>query len=148
VPTLAAHTSTPSACWLCLWDSYGWLHGSPSVTLMRNHGSIPSRRRSLPGAGGTPGPASGPGVSVVRRCVDASTPARLDRPRRLLGSPVTQPVLAQDHAWCVASEIDRCCTLVAGTAALAQALMGDRRPTAWRVHPTDPIALDSDHLNT
>jgi hypothetical protein len=39
--TLADHTSTPSSCWFCLWDGYGWLHGSPSVAIMSNHGSIP-----------------------------------------------------------------------------------------------------------
>jgi hypothetical protein len=39
--TLAEHTSTPSSCWFCLWDGYGWLHGSPSVAIMGHHGSIP-----------------------------------------------------------------------------------------------------------
>ena len=38
---LARHTSTPESCWLCLWDGHGWLHGSPSVAIMSNHGSIP-----------------------------------------------------------------------------------------------------------
>jgi hypothetical protein len=54
----------------------------------------------------------------------------------------------QDHAWCVASEIDLFCTLVAGSEALALALMDDRRLEAWRVQPTDPIAFDSDQINT
>jgi len=38
--TLAEHTSTPSSCWFCLWDGYGWLHGSPSVGVMGDRGSI------------------------------------------------------------------------------------------------------------
>lgn len=38
---LAQHTSTPASCWLCLWDGYGWLHGSPSVAIMGRRGSIP-----------------------------------------------------------------------------------------------------------
>jgi hypothetical protein len=45
---LAQHTSSPASCWLCLWDGYGWVHGSPSVAIMGRHGSIPSHRRSLP----------------------------------------------------------------------------------------------------
>src|SRR5215211_5224880 len=32
--TLAEHTSTPRSCWFCLWDGYGWLHGSPSIAIM------------------------------------------------------------------------------------------------------------------
>jgi hypothetical protein len=93
--TLAEHTSTPSSCWFCLWDGYGWLHGSPSVAIMSNHGSIPVPA-GVPcrGAGGTPRPTSEPGLPAVRRSVDGSTPARLDRPLRLLLPPVTQPVLA------------------------------------------------------
>src|SRR6266540_3907868 len=38
--TLAAHTSTAASCWFCLWDGYGWLHGSPSVAIMGPRGSI------------------------------------------------------------------------------------------------------------
>ena len=45
-----------------------------------------------------------------------------------------------DHAGCVASEIDLFCTLVAGSEALARALVDDPRLEAWRVHPADPIA--------
>jgi len=54
----------------------------------------------------------------------------------------------QDHAWWVASEIDLLCTLVAGSEALAQALVADPRLEAWRVRPADPIAFDSDQINT
>jgi hypothetical protein len=54
----------------------------------------------------------------------------------------------QDHAWCVASEIDLFCTLVAGSDELAGALVDDPRLEAWRVQPDDPIAFDSDQANT
>jgi hypothetical protein len=54
----------------------------------------------------------------------------------------------QDHAWCVATEIDLFCTLVAGSEALAQVLVGDPRLEVWRVQPADPIAFDSDQINT
>jgi hypothetical protein len=54
----------------------------------------------------------------------------------------------QDHTWCVASEIDLFCTLVAGSDALAEALVSDPRLEAWRVQPADPIAFDSDQINT
>jgi hypothetical protein len=53
-----------------------------------------------------------------------------------------------DHAWCVASEIDLFCTLVAGLEELAEVLVGDPRLEAWRVRPANPIAFDSDQINT
>jgi hypothetical protein len=48
----------------------------------------------------------------------------------------------------VASEIDLFCTLVAGSEALAHALVDDPHLEAWRIHPADPIAFDSDSINT
>jgi hypothetical protein len=45
-------------------------------------------------------------------------------------------------------EIDLFCTLVAGSEDLAEALVGDPRFEAWRVDPADPIAFDSDRINT
>jgi hypothetical protein len=32
--TLAAHTSTEAMCYFCLWDGYGWLHGSSAVQIL------------------------------------------------------------------------------------------------------------------
>jgi len=82
------------------------------------------------------------------------SPVRWRQPPTLAGptlaacsSPSHQPVLAQDRAWCVASEIDLFCALVAGSQALAAALLGDPRLEAWRVQPADPIAFDSDQIN-
>jgi hypothetical protein len=125
--TLAEHTSTPRSCWFCLWDGYGWLHGSPSVAIMGNHGSIPV-------------PPAFP--------AEVLEGSRVRLPGRdyllLAGSLVAAPQLGwadpygfsfpqspnlfwpTDQAWCVASEIDLCCTLVAGSDALAGALVGDR----------------------
>jgi hypothetical protein len=53
----------------------------------------------------------------------------------------------EDHAWCVASEVDLSCTLVAGSELLAETLMADPRLETWRVEPDDPITFDSDHVN-
>jgi hypothetical protein len=52
-----------------------------------------------------------------------------------------------DHAWCVATEIDLFCTLVAGPEALADALLSEPRLEAWRVDPGDPVTYDSDLVN-
>ena len=52
-----------------------------------------------------------------------------------------------DHAWCVASDIDLLCTLVAGSSGLAEDLMVEPRLEAWRVFADDPVHADSDEIN-
>ena len=147
--TLAEHTSTPEACWFCLWNGYGWLHGSPSVGILGCRGPIP-----VPPAF----PAEvleGPRVRLPGRDYLLFT-GPLAAASQLgwtdpFGSFLPQsPNLfwPQDHAWCVASEIDLLCTLVAGSDDLAEALVGDPRLEAWRVQPADPIAFNSDQINT
>ena len=48
----------------------------------------------------------------------------------------------------MASEIDLFCTLVGGSDDLAEALIADPRLDTWPVQPDDPIAFDSDQINT
>ena len=50
----------------------------------------------------------------------------------------------RDRAWCVASEIDLFCTLVAGSNALAEKLIANPRLEVWRVFADDPVRWDSD----
>jgi hypothetical protein len=53
----------------------------------------------------------------------------------------------QDHAWCVASEIDLFCTLVAGSNELAESLIANSRLEVWRALADDPVGADSDEEN-
>jgi hypothetical protein len=140
--TLAEHTSTPDSCWFCLWDGYGWLHGSPSVAIIGPGGSIPVPP-ALPAE-----VLDGPRVRLPGRdyLLFAGPLAAVSElgwtdPYGLFLPQSPNLFWPQDHAWCVASEIDLFCTLVAGSAALAEALVGDPRLEAWRVQPADPIAF-------
>jgi hypothetical protein len=147
--TLAQHTSTPTSCWFCLWDGYGWLHGSPSAAILGRHGPIP-----VPPAF----PAEvldGPHVRLPSRDYLLFAGPLAAAPQLGWTDPYgsffpQSPNLfwPHDHAWCVASEIDLFCTLVAGSDELAEALVTNPRLEAWRVHPADPIAFDSDQINT
>jgi hypothetical protein len=146
---LAEHTATAAACWFCLWDGYGWLHGSPSVAIMGRRGSIP-----VPPAF----PAEvldGPRVRLPGRDyllfagpLAAAPELGWTDPHGFFWPQSPNLFWPRDHAWCVASEIDLFCTLVAGSEALAQALVDDPRLEAWRVESADPIAFDSDQINT
>jgi hypothetical protein len=146
---LAEHTSTPHACWFCLWDGYGWLHGSPSVVSFGPSGSVPvppafpdevlhGPRVRLPGREYL----LFAGPLAAARELGWTDPYGLFLPQ----SP--NLFWPHDRAWCVACEIDLFCTLVAGSQALAAALLGDPRLEAWRVQPADPITFDSDQINT
>jgi hypothetical protein len=146
---LAQHTSTPSSCWLCLWDGYGWLQGSPSVAILGTHGPIP-----VPPAfpaevlGGPRVRLPGRDYLLLAGPLAAAPQLGWTDPYGFLFPQSPNLFWPHDHAWCVASEIDLFCTLVARSEALAQALMDDRRLEAWRVQPADPIAFDSDQINT
>jgi hypothetical protein len=153
--TLTRHTSTPARCWFCLWEGYGWLHGSPGVAKMT---LVPAGRRAP-----TPQPVPPAFPAEVLNGPKVHRP--LDRGYLLFEGPVSaagelghrigkrfwpqSPNLfwPQDHAWCVATEIDLYCTVVAGSEHLAQELVTDPRLEAWRVQPSDSITYDSDLVN-
>ncbi len=148
--TLGQHTATPSACFFCLWDGYGWLHGSPAVERLAQ---VPIEHS----ASRPPRPIP-PSLSAQQR---RGTRIRLPNRDYLLftgaldaapnlGFTVDGRVYGQspnlfwpsDHAWCVASEIDLTYTLVAGSQSLAAALAADPRLQAARVSPNDTLTFD------
>ena len=53
----------------------------------------------------------------------------------------------QDHSWCIATEIDWDSTLVAGTADLAAALLGDDRLEAHEIGYEDDLSWFGDRVN-
>jgi hypothetical protein len=161
---LDKRTSTPDSCWFCLWDGYGWLHDSGVSTVeSRPAGAFARPPSTLAGA------THSASLSPVLRAAIPNAP-RVSLPYRdylLFEGPLEaatelgwimpgggfvpqSPNLfwPHDHAWCVASEIDLFCTLVAGSNALAEDLLADPRLEGWRVFAADPVSADSDHKNT
>jgi hypothetical protein len=159
---LAQHTSTPDSCWFCLWEGYGWLHDSSASTVEFNPaGALVAPESTC--AGGTHS-----WVSPILNAAVLDAP-RLHLPNRdylLFEGPlerasdfgwnmpggrfvIQSPNLfwPNDHAWCVASEIDLVCTLVGGSDAMVKTLLGDPRLEGYRVFAEDPIAADSDEEN-
>ena len=153
--TLAVHTDTPACCWFCLWDGYGWLHGSPAVTRLT---ICDDDRPVLPPQPVPPALSlevlHGPRVHLPHRDYILFEGVLEAAPE--LGYAIGDTVFPQspnlfwpqDHAWCVASEIDLFCTLVAGSESLAAALLTDPRLDVWRIDPEDSIAFDGDQINT
>jgi hypothetical protein len=161
---LAGHTAGKDSCWFCLWEGYGfwesydWLRGGSAASslIFTAAGNTANDAGVLPVAPSRlPGPLPGARVSLPNRNyllfegpLDAATEFGWTMPG---GSFVPQsPNLfwPHDHSWCVASEIDLFCTLVAGSETLAETLLADKRLEAWRVFPGDPVSWDSDKINT
>jgi hypothetical protein len=140
--TLARHTTTPAACWFCLWDGYGWLHGSPAVGMLTSRGAGPPVPPALP-----PEVLGGPRVRLPGRDYLLFTGPLAAAPELGWDGPdgwflPQSPNLfwPEDRAWCVATEIDLPFTLVAGSTALVSELVADRRLDTHRVSSGDPLA--------
>lgn len=135
---LARHTVAPERCRFCLWDGYGSPFGTERST----------------------------GVGAPRINFDA----RVELPQRnyvLFEGPLEaaheighwptknwflphSPNLfwPDDESWCVATEIDLFCTYVGGSRVLIDELLADERLEVWKAHLDDPVAHDSDVLNS
>jgi hypothetical protein len=151
---LAAHTGTPGDCWFCLWHGYGWLHdtGTSHIEFAPAGGRIDSASSSplVPAAWQNP-----PCVHLPQRDyilfqgpLEAATELGWNMPGGGFVPQSPNLFWPNDHAWCVASEIDLFCTLVAGSNSLAESLLADPRLEVWRVFPGDSVTADSDDINT
>ncbi len=149
---LHQHTTTADACWFCIWDGYGWAHSSTASMIFHRTGAPPPT---------PPSPkkylryevAAAPRVSLSSReylLFEGPLDAAMDTDWSPSGSIVPHsPNLfwPQDHAWCVASEIDLYTTFVAGSQELADTLVANPALEAWQVEPTDSVTSDGDRMN-
>jgi hypothetical protein len=160
---LAQHITTPDSCWFCLWDGYGWLHeGRTTMVEFTAKGAFEASPQAVARTADSV-PLS-PLAAALKNMPLVHLP---NRNYLLLEGPLgaaaelgwympggyfvpQSPNLfwPQDHAWCVASEIDLQCTLVAGSDALAERLVADPRLEACRVFAEDPVSRDSDDKNS
>ncbi len=160
---LAEHTTTRESCFFCLWDGHGWLPDkatgdglvfTPSTEELKNTPTTPLDPSPVP----PPFPrelGKQPKIDFLFRSyflfegpLGAANQFgwRLTEDCFMTESP--NLFWSEDHAWCVASEIDLFCTLVAGSEALVEAILADPRLETWRVFPYDPVTYDSDKINT
>lgn len=127
---LGSHTST-SDTWFCLWEGYGWA----DATLSREHLDAPRLRH--------------PGRDYVMFGGPLTAATELGWRPRPSWFEAQSPNLfwPDDRAWCVATEIDFDTTLVAGEAALIDALVKTPSLEAWRIESDTSLAADADLIN-
>jgi len=123
---LARHTESVERCWFGVWEGHGWLSASGYARV-----ELPKRNYLL---------FSGP-LNAALEIGDWPTPEWF-----LPHSP--NLFWPDDVSWCVATEIDLFCTYVGGSRALIDELLADERLEVWEAHLEDPIAYDSDLLNS
>lgn len=150
---LRGHTTTPDRVWFCVWDGWAglWFHPVGRSTLYApgrrmKRGRWPfSRFRNR---GELPPPA--PRVQVPNRAYYL-----LSGPIEAIEESMEQAPAYQsanlwwpdDHAWCVATEIDFSWTYVGGTEALADELINHPKLEAIKTRLDHGITYDSDTLN-
>jgi hypothetical protein len=131
IDVLGRHTATPSRCWFCIWEGYGW---GAEASL--------ARRAELAGhLADPPIPAevlAGPRVQLPGRDYFLYS-GPMDAALAFVDSEGQTPNLfwPEDRAWCVASEIDLSSTYVGGSRHLAHDLVADHRIEALAAEPTD-----------
>jgi hypothetical protein len=126
-PLLAAATTTPDACWFCIWDGYGEVGGAASAGVPRL--ALPGREYLV---------LRGPVAAAA--AVDAIAAPNGNR----VGPNLWWP---EDRAWVVASEIDLDSTYVAGSRELIDAILAEPALEALETTAGAPITFDSDTIN-
>jgi len=121
---LEAHTSTPESCWFAVWDGYGAGRGSEVTEAPRFH--LPNRDYHL-----LRGPIGALGEGMFEGLIWQS------------------PNLCwpDDHAWCLASEVDLYSTYVGCDEACRDAFLEEAAIEALPIDPSTGISFDSDTLN-
>jgi len=114
---LPGHTSTPSECWFCLWEGYGYLEAKRAARRV-----IPNPQRSY---------------FLFRGSTDEAAGWQ-DGPN------IWWP---DDRTWCVASEIDLPYTYVCGSKELIEEILERPELEAVPSDVSDGITYDSDKVN-
>jgi hypothetical protein len=131
---LKGHTTTPDKCWFAVWEGSGalgeFVRSAPTFDL-------PNRTyHLLAGA-----------IDTVLESVEDPPPAVVDS-----GEPwphYDSPNLwwPEDHAWCVATEIDLQSTYVAGSRACIDSLLAEHRLEIYEVESSDGMTWADDDIN-
>jgi hypothetical protein len=125
--TLAAHTTTPGACFVGVWEGCGWLEPARYRTLRLR---LPERAHLV---------FSGP-LEAVHEVGWTDLSGSFVREAPSVAWPA-------DRAWFFSTDVDQDSTYVGGSRRLLEALIADRRLEVWPVAPTDSITRHSDAIN-
>jgi len=139
---LRRHTTTPDTCWFALWEGWGWMHTAANAWLTPFGG--PAIDDPNPPVGEYLNPAA-PTFSLPTRTyllyggpIDAA-PAIGHWPTPSLFQPQSPSLMwPNDHAWCLATEVDHDSTLIGGTEAMVAAVTDSPDLEAQEIAENEP----------
>jgi hypothetical protein len=130
--------------YFCLWDGYGWLYSSEERRTRFPWDRL-KRIRVLPEFPPDLPRIRTSGFEYLLYEGNAETTARLCRWPWYQSPNIWWP---EGREWCVATSVDLQSTYIGGAGDLVLALLSDARLEAFAVQLNDPVALDSDVINT
>jgi hypothetical protein len=152
IELLPAFTSTPEAAWFCLWDGYGYVTGAVvSLSEFKQGSPPPGARRPRRWNLRMPSPKAMGNLPDRKRVKLPHRDFLLFRGTLAKaegwedGPNLWWP---DDHAWCVASEIDLPYTYVGGPQELIDAILRYPAIEALPAKDTDGISYSSDKINS
>ncbi len=152
IDLLTRFTSTPDACWFCLWDGYGYLTGAVNTFTMWKQGAPPPGRRRPPRWH-----LRLPLPRPIGHLPDRKRVGLPNRDYLLFRGPLAKaegwedgPNLwwPDDRTWCVASEIDHPYTHVGGPSELIDEIVRHPDLEALPVTADQDITAASDKINS
>lgn len=144
VDVLADHTHSADRCWFCIWEGYGPpADAAPDVS--RDQQALFTRHAERPGM-------RAPEVDAERGAI---VEGALGRRYRLYTGPLAAATSLglpaslwwpDDHAWCVATDVDLDSTYIGGSETLARALTRHADLEVLPAQLRDSITQDPDRL--
>jgi hypothetical protein len=158
---LTRRTGSADRCWFCVWDGY---HSGVSsrVTATFTASAPPPSGRAAEGEESESAGGESLDAGLPAEIVNGPVVALPERTYLLLGGSLyaacelsvpgvsfQSPNLfwPDDHAWCVATEIDLDSTYLGGSPALVRDLLADERLEACPVSEDDLVWVTSDEVN-
>ncbi len=142
VGLLRTATNTPAACWFGLWDGFGFLSeaqragvsiAAPHRRWLLYRGAVEQLTNSFHSHGSTP-KATGQMPALTNASAVGEAP-----PAEGSWSQSANLVWPEDRSWCLATEIDAQCTLIAGSGELISAIHDEPGLEVQAVSPDDRL---------
>lgn len=133
---LGRHTGTPEQCWFAVWDGWGLMQPAPVITSQpADDPALNSRQLDLTAATFE---IPGRRYLLYEGAVEQATAIGWWHSGIWFQAQSPSLIWPQDHAWCVATEVDADFTLVGGSSDLIDAILANPHLEAVRIAPYAP----------
>lgn len=132
---LSRHTGTPGQCWFAVWDGWGSMQPGPVSSQAGDETALNSRQLDLTAATFE---IPGRRYLLYQGAVEQATAIGWWHSSAWFEPQSPSLFWPQDHAWCVATEVDADFTLVGGSSDLIVTILDNPDLEAVRIAPGAP----------